>query len=66
MAKRCEICGKSPVAGKNVSHSNRHTPRMFRPNIQKVKVVLEDGTIRTMKVCAKCLKAGKVKKAATV
>jgi large subunit ribosomal protein L28 len=39
---------------------------MFRPNIQRVKVVLEDGTIKTMRVCAKCLKAGKVKKAAAV
>ncbi|MGJ8455463.1 50S ribosomal protein L28 [Pseudothermotoga sp. U03pept] len=65
MAKRCEICGKEPVAGKNVSHSNRHTPRMFRPNLQKVRAVMEDGTIRTVKVCTKCLKAGKVKKVAT-
>ncbi len=66
MAKRCEICGKEPVAGKNVSHSNRHTPRMFRPNLQKVRVVMEDGSIKTMKVCTKCLKAGKVRKVATV
>ncbi|HOJ89223.1 MAG TPA: 50S ribosomal protein L28 [Pseudothermotoga sp.] len=66
MAKRCEICGKEPVAGKKVSHSNRHTPRMFRPNLQKVRAVMEDGTVRTVKVCTKCLKAGKVKKVATV
>lgn len=66
MAKRCEICGKEPVAGKNVSHSNRHTPRMFRPNLQRVRVVMEDGTIKTMKVCTKCLKAGKVRKVAAV
>ncbi|HEY8542292.1 MAG TPA: 50S ribosomal protein L28 [Pseudothermotoga sp.] len=66
MAKRCEICGKEPVAGKNVSHSNRHTPRMFRPNLQKVRVVMDDGSIKTMKVCTKCLKAGKVKKVAAV
>lgn len=64
MAKRCEICGKEPVAGKNVSHSNRHTPRMFRPNLQKVRVVMEDGSVKTMKVCTKCLKAGKVRKVA--
>lgn len=66
MAKRCEICGKEPVAGKNVSHSNRHTPRMFRPNLQRVRVVMEDGTVKTMKVCTKCLKAGKVRKVAVV
>ncbi|AEH50430.1 50S ribosomal protein L28 [Pseudothermotoga thermarum] len=62
MAKRCEICGKGPVAGKTISHSNKHNPRMFRPNIQKVRVRMEDGTIKTMKVCAKCLKAGKVQR----
>ncbi|MFN4190199.1 MAG: 50S ribosomal protein L28 [Pseudothermotoga sp.] len=66
MARRCEICGKEPVAGKNVSHSNRHTPRMFRPNLQRVRVILEDGSIKTMKVCTKCLKAGKVRKVAAV
>ncbi|ABV34212.1 MULTISPECIES: 50S ribosomal protein L28 [Pseudothermotoga] len=63
MAKRCEICGKGPVAGKNVSHSNRHTRRMFRPNLQKIRVITEDGTVRTMRVCTRCLKAGKVQKA---
>ncbi len=66
MARRCEICGKEPVAGKNVSHSNRHTPRMFRPNLQRVRVILEDGSVKTMKVCTKCLKAGKVRKVAAV
>jgi len=46
MAKRCEICGKEPVAGKNVSHSNRHTPRRFKPNLQKVRIKCEDGTTK--------------------
>lgn len=61
MAK-CEICGKEPRAGKNVSHSNRHTNRWFKPNVQKVRVLLEDGTVKRMNVCTSCLKAGKVKR----
>ncbi|MBU1213484.1 MAG: 50S ribosomal protein L28, partial [Alphaproteobacteria bacterium] len=40
MAYKCSICAKGPVSGNNVSHSNRHTKRSFRPNLQKQKVVL--------------------------
>ena len=42
MSKVCSVCGKSPSAGRNVSHSHRVTNRMFRPNIQKVTAVVED------------------------
>ena len=38
MAFVCEICGKGTTTGNNVSHSNRHTKRNFRPNLQSVKV----------------------------
>ncbi|PLV59010.1 50S ribosomal protein L28 [Thermotoga sp. KOL6] len=62
MAKRCEVCGKAPRSGNNVSHSNKKTGRWFRPNLQKVRVVLPDGTVKRMRVCTACLKAGKVKK----
>ncbi|QTA37155.1 50S ribosomal protein L28 [Thermosipho ferrireducens] len=61
MAK-CQVCGKRPVAGKNVSHSNRKTNRWFKPNVQKVRVLLEDGTIKRMWVCTDCLSSGKVKR----
>ena len=37
MAK-CDVCGKTPQFGHNVSHSNRRTKRQFKPNIQRVKV----------------------------
>ncbi len=63
MAQRCEICGKGPATGNNVSHSNRHTRRRFMPNIRKIKVE-HKGTVRTLKVCTRCLRSGKVKKAA--
>ncbi len=55
MAK-CELCGKGPQFGHNVSHSKRRTNRMFRPNIQKATIV-ENGKSRRVMVCAKCLKA---------
>ncbi len=63
MAQRCDICGKGPASGNNVSHSNRHTRRRFMPNIRKVKVN-QKGTVRSMKVCTVCLKSGKVVKVA--
>ena len=59
MSKVCAVCGKKPVAGRNVSHSHRVTNRMFRPNIQKVKVVV-DGSTKKMNVCTRCLKSGAV------
>ncbi len=59
MSKVCEVCGKHPAASRSVSHSHRVTNRKHLPNIQSVYVV-ENGERRKMKVCAKCLKAGKV------
>ena len=59
MAK-CDICGKGPQFGNKISHSHRVTNRMWRPNIQKIKVHI-DNTVKRINVCAKCLKAGKVK-----
>ena len=61
MSRKCEICGKGQASGNNVSHSNRHTRRKWNANIQPVKVN-EGGTIKRIKVCTKCLRAGKVNK----
>lgn len=55
MAK-CANCDKAPVVGRNVSHSKRHTPRLFRPNLQKVSV-LEGGRLVQKTLCTKCIKA---------
>jgi large subunit ribosomal protein L28 len=52
---KCEICGKITAFGNNVSHSKRHTKRMFRPNLQKT-AVYEGGQKRRMVACTKCLK----------
>jgi len=61
MAK-CEICSKEMTFGNNVSHSNRKTSRTYKPIIQSVRID-DAGTTRTAKVCTRCLKSGKVKRA---
>jgi large subunit ribosomal protein L28 len=63
MSQVCSVCGKHPSAGRNVSHSHRVTPRTVKPNVQKVTVVTKTGGTEKVNVCAKCLKAGKVKRA---
>jgi large subunit ribosomal protein L28 len=52
---RCEVCGKGPQFGNNVSHSMRHTKRRFNANLQRMRVNAE-GVQRRMYICAKCLK----------
>jgi large subunit ribosomal protein L28 len=54
MAK-CQICGKSPSFGHNVSHSNVKTKRQWKPNIQKV-TVYSDGKRQKMNLCTRCLR----------
>ena len=61
MAVQCEICGKKPGFGHNVSHSHRKTKRRWLPNLQKKKISVEGKETR-VKICAKCLKSrGKIK-----
>ncbi len=55
MAK-CQICGKKPSFGHNVSHAKNRTPRMWRPNIQKA-TVYRDGVKVQLKLCTRCLRA---------
>ncbi len=54
MAK-CELCGKGPQFGHNVSHSNRATKRRFNPNVQRVRVMWE-GKVQRMYLCTRCLR----------
>ena len=54
MAK-CEMCGKSPQFGHNVSHSKRATKRQFKPNIQRVRVEI-NGQMRRVHLCTRCLR----------
>jgi large subunit ribosomal protein L28 len=59
VASVCEVCGKKPTFGNNISHSHRRTRRRWNPNIQSVRAVV-GGTAKRLKVCTSCIKAGKV------
>ena len=61
MAKVCEVCGKKPMAGNNVSHAHNTTKRRWLPNLQRVRT-LDNGVPKRKNVCTSCLKAGKVTK----
>lgn len=63
MARVCEICGKKPIYGNNVSHAHNRTRRRWLPNLQKVKAKVGK-SVRTIRVCTNCIKSGKVLKAA--
>ena len=62
MAK-CEVCGKATTFGIKLSHSHRRTNRSFKPNVQKVKAVV-NGTPCRVHACTRCLRSGKVERAA--
>jgi large subunit ribosomal protein L28 len=62
MARICEICGKKPSTGNNVSHAHNKTRKVWYPNLQKVKA-LHQGTVRSIKVCTRCIRSGAVVKA---
>lgn len=61
MANRCEICNKKISFGCNVSHSHKKSNRIFKPNIQKAKVLV-NGTVKKVNICTKCLKSSKITK----
>ncbi|HNZ28754.1 MAG: 50S ribosomal protein L28 [Candidatus Aerophobetes bacterium ADurb.Bin490] len=63
MAKKCVVCDKQVVTGNNVSHANNKTRTTNKPNLQNVKIVLK-GKVTREWVCTRCLRSGKVKKAA--
>lgn len=62
MARMCEICGKKPMTGHNVSHAHNLTKRRFNPNLQRVRA-LHEGRVKRMVVCTTCIKSGFVVKA---
>lgn len=59
MARICDYCGKGPVTGHLVSHSNIKTKTRWLPNLHRVKAVLE-GTTQTVRACTRCIRSGKV------
>ena len=63
MARRCQVSGKGPLVGNNVSHANNKTKRRQLPNLRSVKITLEDGTTKRIKVAASELRTMKKKAA---
>ncbi len=57
MAK-CQICGKAVSFGIKVSHSHRRANKMWRPNIRRVRTVL-NGTPTRLYACTRCMRSGK-------
>lgn len=62
VASVCEVCGKGKIAGFNVSHSHLKTKRTWKPNIQRVRAIVE-GDVKRVNVCTRCLRSGKVQRA---
>ena len=54
MAK-CEFCDKGVVFGIQVSHSHRRSNRPWKPNVKRVKAIV-DGSPKHVYVCTRCLK----------
>lgn len=63
MAKRCEICGKGPLTGNNVSHAHNVSRRRWNINLRRVRAKV-NGTPKHIRVCAACIRAGRVTKVA--
>lgn len=61
MAKKCEICGRGPVFGKQKSASENKSPRRWNLNLQKVRVQTKSG-VKKMNVCTSCIRSGKIYK----
>lgn len=61
MARKCDICGKHTQTGNNVSHAHNKTKRVWKPNLLRVRALVGSST-KTLRVCTRCLKAGKVVK----
>jgi large subunit ribosomal protein L28 len=58
----CDICQKRRQSGHNVSHANNRTKRVFKPNLQTVRALI-NGAAKRIRVCTRCLRSGAVKKA---
>ncbi|WP_028575570.1 50S ribosomal protein L28 [Desulfonatronovibrio hydrogenovorans] len=62
MSKQCDICGKRPQVGNNVSHANNRNKRRFLPNLQKVRTQDSQGRVTRIDVCTRCIRSGAVVK----
>ncbi len=63
MAAKCDLCGKGPQFGNNISHANNTTRRRWNVNLQPVKARIGPTATKRMRVCTGCIKTGKIVKA---
>jgi large subunit ribosomal protein L28 len=65
MPRVCDVCGRGPQFGNNISHAHNVSRRRWNLNLRPVKGRLknESGAARRLRVCTSCLKSGKVVKA---
>jgi len=61
MARRCDVCGKGPAFGNRISHAHNVSRRRWLPNLTSTRAIV-GGTPKRIRVCTRCLKAGKVTK----
>ena len=62
MAQVCDICGKGPQFGNNISHAHNVSRRRWNVNLQAVKALV-NGASKRIRVCTTCIKTGKIVKA---
>jgi large subunit ribosomal protein L28 len=62
MANICAVCGKGVSTGMQVSHSHIRTKRTWKPNLQRVRALVDGAPVR-LRVCTRCLRSGKVQRA---
>lgn len=63
MSRICDICGKRPLRGYNVSHAHNRNKKISYPNLQKVRVLKPSGRVQRMKVCTRCIRSNRIAKA---
>ena len=64
MAKKCEVCGKGPAVGNNVSHAHNKNRRRWLPNLQRVRMAVPGGNAKHVRVCTRCIRSGAIVKPA--
>jgi large subunit ribosomal protein L28 len=62
MSRVCDICGKRPIVGHNVSHAHNVSKRRWYPNLHAMRTRIGKRTLR-VKVCTRCIRSGRVTKA---
>lgn len=76
--RHCAICDKKPIVGRSIARrglakktggigkkTTGITRRRFLPNLQTVKAISVNGTVRRIRACTSCIRAGRVTKAAS-